>query len=116
MIYRVESSVLKKLEALRWENRVLVIHEPVLTAEEGKARVESLKKAKEDLEERDLAILKMDAEMKKKYQVKEDTFVLLLFGKDGGLKLRQEGKMDLEALYELIDQMPMRQREMRGRE
>ncbi|MDX1679412.1 MAG: DUF4174 domain-containing protein [Akkermansiaceae bacterium] len=40
----------------------------------------------------------------------------ILVGKDGGIKGRQQGELDLLAYFALIDTMPMRQREMREQE
>ena len=42
-------------------------------------------------------------------------FQAVLIGKDGGVKARWAEPVSLNALYELIDAMPMRQREMRER-
>lgn len=40
-------------------------------------------------------------------------FVVLLYGKDGGEKLRSEAVVSAEDLFRLIDTMPMRRQEMR---
>jgi hypothetical protein len=40
-----------------------------------------------------------------------DTFSVVLIGKDGGEKLRVAGVPDLQAIYAVIDGMPMRARE-----
>jgi hypothetical protein len=39
----------------------------------------------------------------------------VLVGKDGSVKLRREGTVDLEEIFALIDTMPMRRREMKER-
>ena len=41
-----------------------------------------------------------------------NTFSLILVGKDGGIKLKREDRVDLSDVFGLIDSMPMRQREM----
>ena len=41
-----------------------------------------------------------------------DGFEVLLVGKDGGVKLRQETPLSVDDLFATIDAMPMRQREM----
>ena len=38
---------------------------------------------------------------------------VVLIGKDGGVKLRREGEIDLDEIFERIDGMPMRRNEMR---
>ena len=40
-----------------------------------------------------------------------DSFSVVLIGKDGGEKLRVAGVPDLQAIYAVIDGMPMRARE-----
>jgi hypothetical protein len=49
------------------------------------------------------------------YKPEPDKLTLVLIGKDGGEKMRQTGTVDLKAVFDRIDAMPMRQREMRLR-
>ena len=49
----------------------------------------------------------------KYYQQSDQPTQVILIGKDGGIKNRSN-KLDLDALYALIDTMPMRIQEMRG--
>jgi len=51
----------------------------------------------------------------KQYAIGENTFSALLIGKDGGEKLRVDEVPDLQAIYAVIDGMPMRSREMSAR-
>lgn len=46
------------------------------------------------------------------YAIGENSFRVLLIGKDGGEKLRVSEVPDLQAIYAVIDGMPMRSREM----
>ena len=48
------------------------------------------------------------------YGIGDNAFTVLLIGKDGGEKLRVDDVPDLQAIYALIDGMPMRSREMRA--
>jgi hypothetical protein len=48
----------------------------------------------------------------KQYAIGENTFSALLIGKDGSEKLRLNEVPDLQAIYAVIDGMPMRSREM----
>ena len=50
--------------------------------------------------------------MARQYAIGEDTFSALLIGKDGGEKLRVNEVPDLQVIYDVIDGMPMRSREM----
>ncbi|MGB2922528.1 MAG: DUF4174 domain-containing protein [Mycobacterium sp.] len=46
------------------------------------------------------------------YAIGENAFSALLIGKDGGVKLRVNEVPDLQVIYDVIDGMPMRSREM----
>jgi hypothetical protein len=46
------------------------------------------------------------------FAIDENAFTVLLIGKDGAEKLRVNDVPDLQAVYALIDGMPMRSREM----
>ncbi len=48
------------------------------------------------------------------YAIGENTFSVLLIGKDGGEKLRVNDVPDLHTIYAVIDGMQMRSREMRA--
>ena len=49
----------------------------------------------------------------KQLQIQEGVFEVLLIGKDGGVKLRNDSPVEKGAIFGLIDQMPMRQAEIR---
>jgi len=49
------------------------------------------------------------------YEVDRGAFALRLVGKDGGVKQQSSDVVPMEALYDLIDAMPMRREEMRRR-
>jgi hypothetical protein len=51
--------------------------------------------------------------LREKFSIKSGIFTVLLVGKDGGVKLRREGRVKLDEVFSLIDTMPMRQREVR---
>ena len=71
----------------------------------------------EPLVERDLAVIEVSGpadELRRRYDVSVDKpFALLLIGKDTGVKMRREGPVPMAEVFNLIDSMPMRQREMR---
>ncbi len=54
-------------------------------------------------------------ELRARFGVGDDAFAFILVGKDGGEKLRSDGPVPAERLAEVIDAMPMRQRERRER-
>lgn len=51
--------------------------------------------------------------LRQKYRVSVDEFAVILIGKDGGQKLRESDLLTTDQLFGIIDQMPMRRREMR---
>ncbi len=53
------------------------------------------------------------SQLRDRYGVADDEFRLLLIGKDGDVKFESNEAADLDELFELIDDMPMRQRETR---
>ncbi len=54
--------------------------------------------------------------LREKYGVDGQHFVVLLIGKDGGVKLQSEEPVTTTELFSLIDSMPMRRREIRDSE
>ncbi|MGB3775086.1 MAG: DUF4174 domain-containing protein [Leeuwenhoekiella sp.] len=51
--------------------------------------------------------------LRKKYDLPPSFNGLVLIGKDGGTKLKKNYNIDPRLIFESIDQMPMRQKEMR---
>ena len=49
--------------------------------------------------------------LRTQFGIGPNSFSVVLIGKDGGEKLRVNGVPDLQAIYAVIDGMPMRQRE-----
>ena len=50
-----------------------------------------------------------------RYQVPKNQFRVILIGKDGGEKLRQDTLLSTDKLFAIIDAMPMRRQEIRKR-
>lgn len=68
------------------------------------------------LQERDLQVVQAAGKqaLYKKYKVSDaEPFVLVLVGKDGGEKYRSLKPVTTDAIFDIIDAMPMRQSEMR---
>ncbi len=53
--------------------------------------------------------------LRRRFKIRSEKLTVVLIGKDGGVKLVREGRVDLEAIFARIDAMPMRQQEMRTR-
>jgi hypothetical protein len=114
----------------QWKNRLLLLFTPSL----DEPRYQDLKKAltmqEEEVMDRDLLVFHIVENgqtrlgnsplsessgdyLREKFSTKSGTFTVLLIGKDGGVKLRREGRVKLKEIFSLIDSMSMRQREMR---
>jgi len=51
--------------------------------------------------------------LREKFGVDRGDYAVILVGKDGGTKLKRQGRTALKDIFALIDSMPMRQEEMR---
>lgn len=67
------------------------------------------------LAERDVAVLRGTPALARRLRVSPSGFLLVLVGKDGGVKLTSRSVVSRERLFALIDAMPMRRDEMRRR-
>jgi len=114
----------------QWKNRVLLIFAPARGEPLFQTLHDSLMVRGADLADRDLVIFEvfesgpsteggepLDPEtarlLRKKFQVPNGAFSVILVGKDGGVKLDRQERSSLEQIFALIDSMPMRQHEMR---
>lgn len=122
------------LATYRWTHRLVVIDVP--DTEAGRATLEAFRAAieerMEDVLDRDLLIVpvgdlpragralrpSVDLDAAARVAVRRRLHLpahdarLALIGKDGGVKSRQSGRLfDLDAIFALIDSMPMRRRE-----
>ena len=111
------------IEAFKWKNRLLIIHQKDAEAE----HLKNLKAEDKAIRDRHLIwMIIRDGKVTSNYKgdlpnafpttlqkqyFREDTTAVLI-GKDGGVKARYK-KLNLEKIFALIDTMPMRRREMR---
>ena len=112
------------LKDFRWEQRLILLQDPEITD------FDALRAAEFNILERDIFWFALDpdhtvvtsnytggisSQLKdsvKAYFSTDSTDRVLLIGKDGGVKAREQ-TLDLPELFRLIDSMPMRQAEMR---
>lgn len=118
---------LEDLESLRWQHRVIL----VFAREPGASKaIANLQAFAAGIDDRDIAWFVLDGAtlrsnytgtldetlpgrlMERYFTPRPDNTAVLLIGKDGGVKSRSSD-LDLEAMFGLIDQMPMRRQEMR---
>ena len=120
------------LEFYQWKNRLLLVMAPNDSDPRLVAMEKRLSASKDDVRDRDMLTIRLleagfsgradrplsRAEvqtLRQRYGAKPGGFSVILIGKDGGVKLVQEEQVSLQAVFDLIDTMPMRRREMRQR-
>ena len=108
------SSAETNLQSYKWETRVLLLFGPGDSSDLVRQK-SILAGDPAGIDERDMVILEPPETqgLQARYQVDPAIFTAILIGKDGGEKLRRDVPVSLPELYGLIDQMPMRKREMR---
>lgn len=116
------------LTEFQWKHR-LILHD--LNAAEARAFKQAVHQNEDALDERDLRLIALSAEvesklslklevaaieqLQKKFRNQEPSPKLYLVGKDGGLKMTRL-TIELAPIFNRIDSMPMRQAEIQSRE
>ncbi len=118
------------LEQFQWKNRLLFLFAPDDENPIFKKFQNEIKSQTAEVEDRDLVVFEVLEKgpsrvnrtqlerqvadsMRNRFNVPRHKFTLILIGKDGGTKLKRHAQTDLKEVFELIDSMPMRQKEMR---
>jgi hypothetical protein len=112
------------IEAYRGNYRVLVVFTPDELNEAYRTQHQYLTTHQGGVMERDLKVVHSFASaegvpneegmrLREAYNLPADGFYMLLIGKDGTVKERYSQPTEMEAIFSLIDSMPMRQEEMR---
>ena len=121
------------LKAYRWKHRLLLAFAPNATDQRLVKFENSIAARLADVQDRDLLVFRLlevgpsgrvdqpmspaDVEiLRRRYKAGPGRFIVILIGKDGGLKLVQEDRANLQTIFDLIDTMPMRRREMREKD
>ena len=121
------------LTPYQWEYRLLLVFAPVSSDHRFMALARNLTARREDVQDRDLRVFHIfetgpsyldgqelprdDVEaLRRRFKVRSGGFRLILIGKDGQVKLAGDERVALQAVFDLIDTMPMRRREMREKD
>lgn len=116
-------------EEVRWQQRLLVVVGPAQAVE---GQLAALLAAEAELLERDLLVIDASGEvgrvalgarvdapsgeaLRERYGLDPERFTIALVGLDGGVKERRDETFEPEEIARVIDAMPMRQSELRGR-
>lgn len=130
ILFAMSASAQQDFSKFKWRNRILLFSAPSLSHEAFKNQWDIFKNQSKKLEDRNLLLFALikgriyDKDLKavsnydvsalrKKYGLPSSYEGLVLIGKDGGAKTKKNYPVEPQSIYETIDQMPMRQREMR---
>ncbi|MEM9434854.1 MAG: DUF4174 domain-containing protein [Pseudomonadota bacterium] len=106
------------LKDFMWEKRPIVVFADADADPRYREQMELLTARLDALAERDVIVLTdtdPEAEAAIRTQLRPRGFMLVLIGKDGGVKLRKPAPWDVRELSRVIDKMPMRQQELRDK-
>ncbi|MBK1669078.1 hypothetical protein CKO28_13650 [Rhodovibrio sodomensis] len=118
------------MQRFQWQNRPLLIFAPAAGGPALRRQLEIAATHAEGWRDRDMVTIVVagdrpvtvdgtrakdlaNAALRQRYDVPEDRFAAILVGKDGTQKLRRDGLIPASKLFQTIDAMPMRRREMR---
>ncbi len=121
-----------ELASVRWQYRPLLVFTPSGTDARLSRQTTWLADAAEGLAERKLAVYIVEpdrvfttfgapapdagaASLRRRFRIPDDAFRVVLVGLDGGRKFELDAPVETERLFQVIDGMPMRQRELRER-
>ncbi|WP_340153321.1 DUF4174 domain-containing protein [uncultured Marivirga sp.] len=120
-----------RLDDFQWENRLLIIYTRDVKSSQLDNQLAEIIRNNEGYNVRDLKVILLRDRQVKVWNSEKDNalnfdqtmkelnidqsilYYNLLIGKDGGVKLRSISPITNKKLFETIDAMPMRQREMR---
>ncbi|GLT09635.1 DUF4174 domain-containing protein [Sulfitobacter porphyrae] len=104
------------LSEFRWKKRPVVVFADSADDPAFIEQMELLRAQPEELAVRDVMVLTdtdPEARAPLRLKMRPRGFMLVLVGKDGGIKLRKPFPWDVREITRSIDKMPMRQREIR---
>ena len=106
------------LSEFLWINRPVIVFSDSPADPRFVKQIELLERELEQLEVRDIVVLTdsdPSAESPLRTKLRPRGFMLVLVGKDGGVKLRKPLPWTVRELTRVIDKMPIRQQEVRDR-
>ena len=113
-----------ELESYRWKQRPLLVFSPSAGDSRRAVQIQRVEAERAAFDERGMVLLEIvaggddsadGAGLRARFHVDEAAFAAVLIGKDGTAKGRWTEPVEMRELWEVIDAMPMRQREMEQR-
>lgn len=122
-----------ELANYRWQNRLLLIFAPDTTAAEYRQQRGWLEEQQAELDDRDMLVYyffendpgyvgqkliptEAGRGAMTKFKIESEQFGIILIGKDGGIKFQAIQPTAPSDIFDLVDQMPMRQQEIKQKE
>jgi hypothetical protein len=119
------------LNSYQWKNRLLLVFAPNENSPAYQRQMQLFQGKQADVQERDLLLVEIFTEgtsraagkklddgeitrVRSQFNVDPQKFQTILVGKDGQSKRREDNPINPEVIFQQIDAMPMRQREMQG--
>ena len=119
---------MKSLDAYQWKNRLLLVFAPSKNSSAYQRQMQLFEGQKVAFDDRDLLVVKLlvegtsyldqsideatAAQLRSQFNVGQDEFCVILVGKDGTSKWRDNTPVAPTVIFDQIDAMPMRQQEM----
>lgn len=120
------------LSSQKWKNRVLLVFAPSVDNPIYQQQMQLLQKHNDGFADRDLVLVQVlatnesyankqpidessAAKLRDSFGIDKENFRVILVGKDGGVKRSNARPVQVTAIFEEIDAMPMRQQEMQER-
>jgi len=107
----------QSLKNYRWKNRVIVLVAKKKDSKAFQMQLEAIVSKESELKDRDLITIllsKDSVELRNELKIGLAFEGIILIGKDGGVKMREEFHVAPKKIFDLIDSMPMRRTEMRN--
>lgn len=116
------TSLAATIKDSKWQKRVLLLCAPTADNADLRRQQQLLGPARAELNTRDLLVREVLTSQlppadqryaREQLKVPANGFVVILIGKDGGVKRRETSPLPPAQLFSTIDAMPMRRQEMR---
>jgi hypothetical protein len=102
------------LNAFHWKNRILLVFAPNAADERLTRQTKLIQESAAGFEDRDFRVFlvsgteQSESDLRSRFHISRDAYTVVLIGKDGTEKMRQDSVLQPQKLFRLVDSMPMR--------
>lgn len=120
----------QSLKEYRWKNRIIILVDGENDTAKFQKQYEAITAEGSALRDRDLILILLkedlvelsndnesdidETQLRNELKIDSAFEGVILIGKDGGIKMREKFHAEPQAIFDLIDSMPMRQAEMKN--